>query len=284
MVASLTYRTSDGTRWGGGLGFDLPAVLIDLNFWTLFDALDQLTTHVNSSAAAGIDFINQPAGGNLFFIHLTDHRVLGPFTIPTSQWNPRGAWQANTAYAPFDVFYQNGSLYIVTTQHTTGSTFNVNLNDGLGHNFYVLLLVQPTNQIPTNGTVGQRLAHASGSPFALQWVNDHVRMYEFVAGSPDPGELIMQYPVADFMTIPQSLVGSVFFEGTPSTGPCSWSIFKNGSSIGSINFSGSPEAITVSFPSDVHCVPGDVITLIAPTVPDTHQANISFTIIALLTS
>lgn len=284
MVSSLTYRTADGTRWGGGNGSDLAAVQVDLNFWTLFSALDALESHVNSSAAAGIDFINQPSGGNIFYIHLTDHRVLGPFTIPTSEWNPRGAWQPNTAYAPFDVFYENGSLYIVTIAHTTGDTFNVNLNDGMGHNYYVLLLVQPTNQLPEDGTVGQRLAKSAGSPFATEWVSDRVRMYEFVAGQPDPGELIMQYPVVDFMTIPVGLANSVIFEGTPSIGPCSWTLFKNGSSIGSIDFSGSPEAINVSVPSDVHCVPGDIITLVAPTVPDAGQANVSFTIVALLTS
>ena len=134
-------------------------------------------------------------------------------------------------------------------------------------------------------TIGQRLAHASGSPFALEWVNDRVRMYEFVAGQPDPGELIMQYPVVDFMTIPQALAGSVIFEGTHAAAPCSWHLFKDGSAIGSIDFSGvSPEVISTTFPSDVHCVPGNIITLVAPSVPDAAQANVSFTIVALLTS
>src|ERR1035437_10159274 len=101
MVASLTYRTADGTRWGGGQGSNLAAVTIDLNFWTLFSSVQALEDAVVVNA--GIDYINQPSGGSLFYVHLTNHAVLGPFVIPTTQWNARGAWAAITTYSPYDL-------------------------------------------------------------------------------------------------------------------------------------------------------------------------------------
>src|SRR5665647_416839 len=138
MVASLTYRTADGTRWGGGQGSDLAAVTIDLNFWEIFTAIE--TLEAGASVGAGIDYINQPSGGNLFYVHLTNHAVLGPFVIPTAQWNARGAWAPTTVYAAYDVVYSDGSLYLITVPHTSGSTFSPYATDGLGHNLYNLLL------------------------------------------------------------------------------------------------------------------------------------------------
>src|ERR1035437_3443367 len=152
MVASLTYRTADGTRWGGGQGSNLAAVTIDLNFWTLFSAIQALEDH--SDVNAGIDYINQPSGGNLFYIHLTNHAVLGPFVIPTAQWNARGPWAATTVYGAYDTVTQGGSLYLVLIAHTSGGTFFSGATDGLGHNLYSLLLSSPANSLPTAGTIG----------------------------------------------------------------------------------------------------------------------------------
>lgn len=283
MVASLTYRTVDNTRWGGGLGSDLAAVQIDLNFWNLFSAVQALEDHAD--VGAGIDFINQPASGNLFFIHLTDHRVLGPFVIPTANWNPRGQWQSATAYSAYDVVYEDGSLYLITIPHTSGATFSPFATDGLGHNLYNLLLQQPADELPTGGTVGQRLAKATGSPFATKWESDFIRMFAFVGGQPFPNELLLQYTVVDHMTLPSGLVGSAFFQNTPTSTTVTYTINKNGAAIGSVTFHGpSPETITVAFSATVAFVPGDLITLFAPGTPDLVQADISFTLVATLTA
>lgn len=281
-MESLVYRTDDSLRWGGGQGSNLTPHTVDLNFWTVFEAIGALEAAATTSA--GIDFISQPSDGNQFYIHLTDHRVLGPFTLPAAQWNPRGKWLPFTNYAPFDVVTDNGSVYLVTVGHLSGATFSPFATDGIGHDLYVLILEQPTNQMPADGLEGQRLVHGPGSPFSVGWAYDKVRMYSFVNGLPDAGELIMQYPVVDFMRIPAGLTGSAIYEGTPALLAVSWELFKNGASIGTIDFSGgSPEEIVSSVPSDIHCVPGDVITLVGPSTPDAHQSNISFTIVALIT-
>lgn len=282
MVASLTYRTTDATRWGGGIGTDLSAVQIDLNFWTLFSSLQALEDH--QEVNAGIDFINQPAGGNLFYIHLTNHQVLGPFVIPTSQWNPRGNWAPLTAYAPYDVVSENGSVYLITIGHTSAATFSAFATDGDGHLLYNLILEQPTNQLPTDGTPGQRLAKAPGSPFDTEWISDRVRMSVFVPGVASSGQLLLQYCVTDLMTLPAGLAGSVFFSAIHPAANATYVVNLNGAAVATITFTGpSPVDLVVSCPSDVDCVPGDIITLTAPAPADVVQSNISFTIVALLT-
>jgi hypothetical protein len=280
MVESLAYRTADQTRWGDGEGADLSAVVIDLNFWKLFTSLQALEDHQDSFA--GIDFM--VLNGDQLFVHLTDHRVLGPLTIPTSRWNPRGEWQPLTGYASFDIVTNNGRLYLVNVQHTSAGTFSPFATDGISHDLYSLLLEQPATRFPTGGTIHQRLVKSSESPFQFEWISDRIRLAPFVAGQPNPGEVVMQYAVVDDMTFPTGLIDSVVFQGTPSGSAVSWTLFKDGDAIGSIDFSGpSPETVTVTFPTDVDFIPGNVITLIAPATPDSAQANVSFTFVALLT-
>ncbi len=282
MVASLTYRTADFTRWGGGLGSDLAAVQVDLNFWTLFSAVQALEDH--QSVNSEIDFINQPAAGNLFYIHLTDHRVLGPFVIPTAQWSPQGQWEPSTAYAAYDVVYENGSLYLIVIPHTSGLTFSPFASDGLGHLLYNLLLQQPADELPAGGSPGMRLVKSTSSPFTTEWLYDLIRMALYIEGQPNASEVLMQYAVVDNMTLPAGLIGSVIYQQTPTSSIVVYDLFLNGAAIGSITFNGpSPETIVVSFTSDILCVPGDILTLVAPAVPDIAQQNLSFTFVAHLT-
>lgn len=281
MPASLVYRTNDTTRWGGGQGSDLGAQTIDLNFWTLWSALAALEDH--QDIYAGIDYVSQPTNGNTFYIHLTDHRVLGPFTLPTAQWNPRGNWAAVTGYAAFDVVSENGSVYLVTTAHTSAATFSPFATDGVGQLLYVLLLSSPSNMLPDGGTVGQRLAKATGSPYATEWVSDFLRLATFVEGQPLPSETLIQYPVVDHMTFPAGLVGSIVYNIVPASGPVSYTLALNGAAIGSIDFDGpSPDTASVTLTADIVCVPGDLFTLTGPAVVDVSHSGISFTLVAEL--
>lgn len=280
MVASLTFRTADNTRWGGGQGSDLAAVAIDLNFWTLFSAVQALEDH--STVNAGIDYINQPAGGNTFFIHLTNHAVLGPFIIPTAQWSPRGEWQPDTTYAAYDLVGENGALYLITIPHTSGTTFSPFATDGQGHDLYVLVLEQPADQLPVGGTPGQRLVKSTSSPYTTEWLDDLIRLHVFVEGQPLPSEILIQYTVVDNMTLPIGLAGSVFYQDTEAANDTVYAVIKNGASIGSVTFA-ADGTINVAFAAVITCVPGDVIQLQAPSSPDSEQANISFTLVATLT-
>jgi hypothetical protein len=280
FIQSLTFRTVDNTRWGGGNGSDLTATQVDLNFWNLFEAV--LDLQMNAPTPVSIDFISQPVGGNQIFITLTNHQVLGPFTIPTSQWNPRGEWQPNTSYAPFDVVSFDGSLFLVTQAVVSAATFNSLAMIGT-QLVYILILSSPQETLPLDGLVGQRLVSQGGSPTDTAWEFDSIRLFVFVENQPNPNETLLQYPVVDNMTLPLGLEGSVAFASTPTQSDVSYSLLLNGSFIGAIDFNGpSPEDVSVTFGEAVACVPGDIISLVAPPVPDSVQAGISFTIVAQL--
>lgn len=281
-MQSLTYRTADGTRWGGGQGSDLAAVTIDLNFWLCFSAIQALEDSI--SVNAGIDYINQPSDSNLFYVHLTNHAVLGPFVIPTTQWSPKGPWTATTGYGVYDLVTYNGSLYLVLIAHTSAGTFSPTATDGSGHNLYSLLLAQPANALPGSGNAGQKLVRSTSTPYVTTWKDDTVRLVVFVAGKPLPGELLMQYEVVDNMTF---LAGwyapnSMFYNNSPATLDTVYTVNKNGHPIGYLTWSGGYTP-TRTFATAVTFAEGDIITLVAPSVPDATQADISFTFVALLT-
>lgn len=280
MPANLTYRTDDLARWGSGQGSDLDADQIDINFYTLWAAIEALEDHAQNVA----QIASMHAIGNQFYVTLTDASVIGPITLPNSQWHFRKeGWLPATIYNVNDVFNRNGATYLVNIDHTSQATFSPTASDGIGHDYYSLMLETPENMLPEDGTVGQRLAKGAGSPFAVEWASDRVRMVAFVAGQPNPNELIFQYGVTDHMTIPAGLAASVVFQDTPSASNVSWTLSKNGDPIGSVDFLASPVGIDVTFASDVDCVPGDVIVFRAPVSPDVAQADISFTFVALLT-
>jgi hypothetical protein len=282
MLPTLTYRTADSTRWGGGNGSDLTATMVDLNFWNLSQAV--LALEEAQTTTASIDFISQPGNGNQFFITLTNHQVLGPFIIPTSQWNPRGQWQPNTAYAPFDVVSFDDALYLVMQAVTSAATFSTGTIFN-GSAVYVLILQPPADTLPTVGVVGQKLVFIGGSPQFASWENEYVRMALFIPGQPTAGQLLLQYVVVDAMSLPVGLAGSAAFAATQTSTTVSYPIFQNGNAIGSIIFLGpSPDSIEIEFTTEVNFVPGDVITMNAPSAPDANQANISITLLATLTT
>jgi hypothetical protein len=137
--------------WGAGQGSDLNAFQIDSNFWFLW----QLILSVQSTIVAGIDYFS--VVGDSFYVHLTDHMTLGPYPLPVAVWTYRGAWQPFTVYYPLDIITSGGATYIVQFQHTSAATFNPNANDGMGHNYYGLLLAAPPSYSPIGGEVGQAL-------------------------------------------------------------------------------------------------------------------------------
>lgn len=281
-ITTLTYRTADNSRWGGGNGSDLTATQVDLNFWAIFEAI--LALEGAQSTTVSIDYITQPENGNQFFIVLTDHRVLGPFFIPTSQWNPRGRWAASTSYAPFDTVSDiEGNLYLVTIQHTSALTFSPFATDGQGHSLYVLIIEAPANNLPTNGVVGQYLVFTGGSPSFAAWRNAYRNLALYIPGQPQAGSVLFQYCVTEDMFFPVGLAGSVVFAAIETLTVVSYPLFKNGNAIGAIIFNGpSPDSIDVQFVEQVNFVAGDVITMNGPSAPDAQQAGISFTLQATL--
>jgi len=278
-ITTPTFRTDDNTRWGSGQGSNLAADVIDLNFWNAYRAIQDLENADNTGT--GIDFITL-VGGNQLFIHLTDHTVQGPFVVPTTLWTPRGDFLAGQTYFPLDVVSTGGALYIVNVQHTAVEPFNPNATDGHANFLYTLLLDEPQNALPDGGTIGQRLVRTSDSPFGSTWTSDKIRLAPQIFGLPDAAELVMQYLVVDHMTIPLDLEGSAAHARTAPTTTAVFTLKKNDVEIGTVTFAPSPD-VTVSFPSAINFVPGDIITLIAPALQDATLADVSFTFVGLLT-
>jgi hypothetical protein len=106
-----------------------------------FTYLNNLIASVEDNITAGRGIIDITISGNVITFPMRDS-TLETVTIPnaTFAWTPKGEWQPSTVYAVNDVVSYFGSLYLVIFAHTSHITFDPNANDGLGHQFYSLIL------------------------------------------------------------------------------------------------------------------------------------------------
>lgn len=278
MVNPLIYRSDDVTRWGTGQDSDLDAPQIDVNFYTLWFALNALEGSQESLAS----IVSANIQGNQLFFHLSNDAVLGPLTVPSAQWNAKGDWQPNTAYAAFDVFTNNGKVYLAAQASPGAATFSPTSSGTNGQPNFMLLLENPDDELPPGGVVGQMLLKATGSPLNTEWANVYARIVCQIIGQPDPGEVVLQYVSVDDMTLPNGLTKSIAYNSTfPSVDGVVWTINQNGNVLGTIIFNADGSAVN-EFTSDAVFVPGDVLTIVAPSAPDTSQANITIVLAAII--
>jgi hypothetical protein len=106
-----------------------------------FTYLNSLIASVEDNITAGRGILDITISGNVITFHMSDS-TLETVTIPsgTFAWVPKGEWQPSTLYAVNDVVSYFGSLYLVIFAHTSHVSFDAAANDGLGHNFYSLIL------------------------------------------------------------------------------------------------------------------------------------------------
>lgn len=135
---AIIYRTSGA--WGSGQGSDLTAVQVDGNFFDHDGRIEYLET--NPPVAVSIDHFE--TAGDQFYVHLTDSTILGPYQLPIIEWNFRGPWLPATGYLVYDVVTESNAVYLVVFDHTSEATFDAGANDGLGNDYYSLLLAAPT--------------------------------------------------------------------------------------------------------------------------------------------
>jgi len=247
-MSDVTYVT-DGP-WGTGTGAPHTANSADTNFWILYSLIVALQDATPDTIA-----YFTVTGSNMW-ITMTDHYVFGPFTIPTAVWNFRGVWGATNSYAVNDVFTADGAVYLVIWPQTnSGASFYAQANDGQGHNYYALLLAAPPAELPDDGVPGQ----------VLQWT---------------ALEIVCRYQFVESTQFPVGLTGSQGSAGAWGTGEQAYELYQNGANIGSINFNESPtDTATFTFPSAITFHAGDVLTIVAPSVPDPHLTHINFTLV-----
>jgi hypothetical protein len=169
---TVVYR--DDGAWGSGLGVDLSALQIDGNFWTLVSEITDIQATILSGGAAGVDYFSI-VDNNQLYVTLTNHTTSLVGTLPSSAWDvgPGPAvqfWGASTAYAVNAVFQNDGSLYIVIYSDPGQPTFDPNANDGLGHNYFALLLASPSDVLAAGGAAGSFLLKLNSDPYTNEWV------------------------------------------------------------------------------------------------------------------
>lgn len=166
MSLSITFRTTDNAKWGAGNGADLSASQVDNNFWVIKEAVEQLQLDM-PAAVVGIDTFSTSNTG--FYVHLTDGSTQGPYDLPVTTWNFQGTWAASTAYFVNDVVTSGFGIYLVIYEHTSDVAFDPGENDGLGNDYYQLIMTLEPFAVPAGGTTGQALVKASNADNDTTW-------------------------------------------------------------------------------------------------------------------
>jgi hypothetical protein len=282
---SITFRTNDAARWGNGQGSDLTAHEIDVNFWVLYTALLAIQDHADTNAGIA----SFQVSGDQFTVWLTNHVELGPFYLPVAAFNWRGAWQANVPYNVNDVFSATDAatglpavFLVVYPQPNSGATFFQFANNGNGINYYAEMFVAPPPSLgPQTGPAGGFLQmRMLNSPQSLAWTLMTRNIGIYIESEPDPLEPVAQYVFTEATTFEAGLPGSQGYSGTRPTTDQEYQLYWNGANIGYVTFhhSGSPE-VTFTFNHTITFEPRDVITIVAPSVPDPHMTMISITLV-----
>lgn len=267
-MSDVVYRTAGA--WGPGLGADLTAAQVDMNFWVLYSLIVSLQT------AEPITIDSITLTGNQLFITMTDHYVFGPYTIPTATWNFTGPYAAGTSYAVNDVFTTESALWLVIYPNTAPETFSPYANDGSGHNYYAQLLGSPFG----TGTAGQVLMWQNGSPAGFEPTNLTRNIAGYFEGAIGGSELLLQYLVPEAMTLPSGLPESLAYSGVLPTGSPVFNIYQNAALIGTVTI--TPTDVVWYFPTPVSFAPADIFSLVGPASPDATMQNVSFTFVATL--
>jgi hypothetical protein len=162
----LHYRETDPVsgRWTGSTsGAPLSSFQGDENIFTLNTAIAAVAATVTPSRSIS----SITTSGNDITFHMSDSTLEGPFTIIPATFNGRGAWAPSTAYSVNDTFYINGTVYLVIFAHISASTFSAGANDGLGHNYYAVMVPNPGNALPTGGAPRTNLKKSTSADYAV---------------------------------------------------------------------------------------------------------------------
>jgi hypothetical protein len=244
---SLKYRTNDSDRWGAGKGANLTPHEVDENFWDLLQRL--LAVEENPAQPAQIGDIQ--IVGNAMTITLDDGvTTFGPFLLPQAAFNYTGDFQALHTYAVYDFLTANDGLYMVRLAHTSASSFDPAATTG-GDPVYKLIM-----PFPNLYDLGLFFPGAPGFGIASGGA-----MFAFVANRA--------------FYLPSGLTGSIARLETATTGALSFSIRKNGTEIGTVEFAASATAGTFTFPSSVQFASGDRLRVLRDSMIDTTAADFS---------
>lgn len=99
----------------------------------------------------------------------------------------------------------------------------------------------------------------------------------FIAGTPANGEVVWEFYSPRAWTLPAGASGGAK-SGAAATGSSTFTLAKNGTSIGTLAWSAAGTVATLSITSSTSVAAGDVLTLTAPATADATLADIAFTL------
>ena len=188
--------------WGPGKGSNLIAAEFDSNTY-------QLVQLIEAKAAQGVGILTMTVTGNELWVTLTDSTLLGPYVLPVVSISFVGAWLPATQYYANQIFTANGATYIVNENHVSASSFDAGANDGLGNDYYGLLLSNAANALPTGGAVGMVMQKATTADFSALWAWPTLAGLHDVLPSPAPlSGQILYWNGGSFGYLPQSSVNA----------------------------------------------------------------------------
>jgi hypothetical protein len=118
--------------------------------------------------------------------------------------------------------------------------------------------------------------------FKLQNISPPFDLHAFVPGVGSNAQLCIRVKATRAFSLPASLTGSFVTAVTAATASTTYTLKKNGSSIGTAVFAISGVTATLTFASLVAFASGDVLTIEGPGTADSTLADVSFDLKGIL--
>jgi hypothetical protein len=103
-----------------------------------------------------------------------------------------------------------------------------------------------------------------------------------IAGKPAVSANVLNFVTPRAFTLPVNLTGSLGRAGTAATATTTFTIKKNGSSVGTLQFAAGQTASTFTFAAQQTFNAGDLLQITAPVSADANLADISIALIGTL--
>ena len=100
--------------------------------------------------------------------------------------------------------------------------------------------------------------------------------------APPPARFVERYIFATPVTLPSGLAGSYGAAGTAATAPASFAIRQNGAAVGTMAFTAGSTTASFTMAAATAFAAGDVLTILAPAMPDPTLANLAWTLTGTL--
>ena len=172
-----------------------------------------------------------------------------------------------------------GAYGTTVADHSTGAQFAL-LNGAIGHFPYPANLIGQTVHLKfvSLNIVGggiEDLASVPAYTYAITGAGQPtvtVVTGTFVNGRPTANLVLQRYVFATTVTFPSGLAGSQGTAGTAATAMATFEVEKNGLNVGTMVFATATTVATFAMTSATTFSAGDVLTLMAPAVPDVTLA------------